>query len=85
MKDSSILEAKGPRVITIKPLDTIAVLAGRLREEHIEPQWCAVMKRAVEGIVWEARDLAYGLAKTRQLARDAGIGAHSEDRDNLCA
>ena len=62
MKVSSILEAKGPRVITIKPSDTIAMLAERLREERIGAAVVSSDGRTVEGMISE-RDLAYGLAE----------------------
>jgi CBS domain-containing protein len=59
---SSILEAKGPRVITIKPSDTIAMLAERLREERIGAAVVSSDGRTIEGVISE-RDLAYGLAE----------------------
>ena len=62
VKVSSILEAKGPRVITIRPSDTIAMLAGRLREERIGAAVVSSDGRTVEGMISE-RDLAYGLAE----------------------
>ena len=62
VKVSSILEAKGPRVITIKPSDTIAMLAGRLREERIGAAVVSSDGRTVEGMISE-RDLAYALAE----------------------
>ncbi len=62
MKVSSILEAKGPRVITIKPSDTIAMLAERLREQRIGAAVVSSDGRTVEGVISE-RDLAYGLAE----------------------
>ena len=62
MKVTNILKAKGPRVITVKPSDTIAMLAERLREERIGAAVVSSDGRTVEGVISE-RDLAYSLAE----------------------
>jgi CBS domain-containing protein len=51
-----------PRVITIKPSDTIGMLAARLRNERIGAAVVSNDGRTVEGMISE-RDLAYGLAE----------------------
>jgi CBS domain-containing protein len=62
VKVSTILAVKGSRVITIKPADTITMLAERLREQRIGAAVVSSDGRTVEGVITE-RDIAYGLAQ----------------------
>lgn len=62
MKVSNILAAKGKRVITIKPSDTITVLAERLRQQRIGAAVVSSDGQSVDGVITE-RDIAYGLAQ----------------------
>ena len=61
MKVAEILAAKGPRTVTIKPTDTIAVLSQRLRENRIGAAVVSRDGRSVDGVISE-RDIAYGLS-----------------------
>lgn len=60
-KVADILAVKGPAVVTIKPSETIAVLAQRLREKRIGAAVVSNDGVAFEGVISE-RDIAYGLS-----------------------
>jgi CBS domain-containing protein len=57
---ADILAVKGPAVVTIKPSDTIAALAQRLKEKRIGAAVVSSDGVAFEGVISE-RDIAYGL------------------------
>jgi CBS domain-containing protein len=61
MKVADILKAKGAKVVSVKPTDTIQALSAFLREHRVG---AAVVSRdgiAIEGIITE-RDVTYALA-----------------------
>ena len=60
-KVADILAVKGPAVVTIKPSETIAVLAQRLREKRIGAAVVSEDGTTFEGVISE-RDIAYGLS-----------------------
>jgi CBS domain-containing protein len=60
MNVANILAAKGPRVVTVKPTETIAALSQRLREQRIGAAVVSSNGHTVEGVISE-RDLAYAL------------------------
>lgn len=62
MTVATILKNKRNVVLTIKPTQTIAELAERLRSSHVGVMIVSSDGRALEGIISE-RDIAYGLAK----------------------
>jgi CBS domain-containing protein len=62
VKVSNILAVKGSRVITIRPSDSITILAERLREQRIGAAVVSSDGRTVEGVITE-RDVTYGLAQ----------------------
>ncbi len=61
MKVANILTAKDPRVITIRPSDTIGALCERLRDQRIGAAIVSSDGQTVEGVITE-RDVTYGLA-----------------------
>jgi CBS domain-containing protein len=61
VKVAEILASKASGVITIRPTDTIATLAQRLREKRIGAAVVSSDGHAIEGVISE-RDIAYGLA-----------------------
>jgi CBS domain-containing protein len=61
VKVAEILAAKASGVITIKPSDTVATLAQRLREKRIGAAVVSSDGQTIEGVISE-RDIAYGLA-----------------------
>ena len=61
MKVSDILAAKGPRVVTVRPSETIGALSQRLRENHIGAAVVSANGQAVDGVISE-RDIAYAVA-----------------------
>jgi len=61
MKVADLLAAKGPAVVTIKPSETIDVLAERLREKRIGAAIVSSDGQEFEGVISE-RDIAYGLS-----------------------
>jgi CBS domain-containing protein len=58
---AEILAAKGPRIITIKPSDTIATLCECLREKRIGAAVVSSNGMTADGVISE-RDVAFGLA-----------------------
>src|SRR5262245_63777142 len=58
---TDILRAKGTRVITVKPSDTIATLCECLREKRIGAAIVSSDGETVDGVISE-RDVAFGLA-----------------------
>jgi len=58
---AEILAAKGSRVITIKPSDTITTLCECLREQRIGAAVVSTDGKTVDGVITE-RDVAFGLA-----------------------
>ena len=62
MKVSTILSAKTPAVMTVRPTDTIAQLARRLRIERVGAMIVSRDGSTIDGIISE-RDVAYGLAE----------------------
>ena len=61
MRVAEILAAKAAGVITVKPSDTVATLAQRLREKRIGAAVVSSDGQTIEGVISE-RDIAYGLA-----------------------
>jgi CBS domain-containing protein len=61
VKVSDILAAKGPRVVTVRPSETIGALSQRLRENHIGAAVVSANGQAVDGVISE-RDIAYAVA-----------------------
>ena len=61
MKVAEVLAAKGPRIVTIKPTDTIAALSQRLRENRIGAAIVSSDGHSIDGVISE-RDIAYGLS-----------------------
>ena len=61
MKVADVLAAKGPRIITVKPSDTVGTLSQCLRQEHIGAAVVTSDGIKLDGVVSE-RDIAYGLA-----------------------
>ncbi len=62
MKVSSVLEAKGNDVFTVRPEETIDTLSHRLRALHVGAIIVSSDGETVDGIISE-RDVAYGLAE----------------------
>ncbi|MCP5082366.1 MAG: CBS domain-containing protein [Alphaproteobacteria bacterium] len=62
MNVSDILQSKGDRVVTVRPSETIDVLAHRLKLEGIGAMVVSQDGKTIEGIVSE-RDVAHGLAE----------------------
>lgn len=62
MKVSNILSAKTPAVMTVRPTDTIAQLARKLRLERVGAMIVSKDGSTIDGIISE-RDVAYGLAE----------------------
>ena len=62
MDVASILKAKGDKVTTVRPSDTVHTLAQRLRLEGIGAMVVSTDGCTIEGIVSE-RDVAHGLAE----------------------
>lgn len=62
MKVSDILSAKGSRVMTVTPDETIANLARRLRFENIGAMIVSRDGNTIEGLISE-RDIVIGLAQ----------------------
>jgi CBS domain-containing protein len=60
-KVDDVLKIKGPGTTTIKPSETIAMLARRLQQERLGAMIVSNDGRTVEGIISE-RDVAYGVA-----------------------
>jgi CBS domain-containing protein len=60
VKVADILAVKGPAVVTVKPAETIAALAQRLREKRIGAAVVSSDGVTFEGVISE-RDIAYGL------------------------
>jgi CBS domain-containing protein len=63
-KVADMLKAKGPSASTIKPSESIAVLARRLQQERVGAMVVSEDGRSVDGIISE-RDVAYALALHR--------------------
>ena len=61
MNVASILAAKKPALITIKPTDTIGALSRVLGEHRIGAAVVSSDGKAIDGVISE-RDIAYGLA-----------------------
>jgi CBS domain-containing protein len=61
VKVAEVLAAKGPRIVTIKPTDTIATLSQRLRENRIGAAVVSRDGQSIDGVISE-RDIAYGLS-----------------------
>jgi CBS domain-containing protein len=61
VKVADILAVKGPAVVTVKPADTIATLAQRLKEKRIGAAVVSADGVTFEGVISE-RDIAYGLS-----------------------
>lgn len=61
MKVSDILAAKGPRVVTVKPTETIGALSQRLLENRIGAAVVSGDGQSVDGVISE-RDVAYAVA-----------------------
>jgi CBS domain-containing protein len=61
MDVASILSAKGNKVITVRPTETIIVLAHRLRLERVGALIVSENGKTIDGIISE-RDVTYGLA-----------------------
>ena len=61
MTVADILRAKGSRVITVKPSDTIATLCECLREKRIGAAIVSSDGESIDGVITE-RDVAFGLA-----------------------
>lgn len=61
MKVADILAVKGPAVVTIKPSETIAVLAQRLKEKRIGAAVVSADGSTFEGVISE-RDIAYAIS-----------------------
>ena len=57
MKVADILAVKGPAVVTVKPADTIAALAQRLKEKRIGAAVVSADGITFEGVISE-RDIA---------------------------
>ena len=62
MRVADILSVKGRTVITVRPTETVAALAHRLRLEGVGALVVSRDGRTMDGIVSE-RDVAYGLAE----------------------
>jgi len=60
-KVTDVLKIKGPGTTTIKPSETIAMLARRLQQERLGAMIVSNDGRTVDGIISE-RDVAYGVA-----------------------
>jgi CBS domain-containing protein len=61
VKVAEVLAAKGPRIVTIKPTDTIGALSQRLRENRIGAAVVSSDGHSIDGVISE-RDIAYGLS-----------------------
>jgi CBS domain-containing protein len=61
VKVAEVLAAKGPRIVTIKPTDTMAALSQRLRENRIGAAVVSSDGHSIDGVISE-RDIAYGLS-----------------------
>lgn len=64
VKIADILEVKGPGLPTIKPTETIAMLARRLQQARVGAMIVSQDGESLDGIISE-RDVAYGLALYR--------------------
>jgi CBS domain-containing protein len=64
VKVADLLATKSPALLTIKPTDTIAILARRLQQGRVGAMIVSEDGQSVEGIISE-RDVAYGLAVHR--------------------
>ncbi len=62
MKVANILSTKASAVMTVRPTDTIAQLARRLRLERVGAMIVSQDGSTIDGIISE-RDIAYGLAE----------------------
>lgn len=63
-KVADLLKAKAPGAVTIKPSESIALLARRLQQERLGAMVVSKDGRSVDGIISE-RDVAYALALHR--------------------
>ncbi len=61
MKVADILSAKGNKVMTVRPTDTIVTLAHRLKLERVGAMIVSRDGKTVDGIISE-RDVTHGLA-----------------------
>lgn len=62
MKVADILKAKGGAVMTVKPSDTIIMLAHRLKLERVGAMIVSKDGETIDGIISE-RDISYGLSE----------------------
>ena len=62
MKVSDILQAKGHQVMTVRPSETIASLAHRLKLERVGAMIVSENGKTIDGIISE-RDVAHGLVE----------------------
>ena len=62
MKVAEILAAKGKRIVSIRPAETVEALSLLLRENHIGAAVVSADGRTVDGVISE-RDIAYNVAK----------------------
>lgn len=62
MKVADILSAKGNKVMTVRPTETIVMLAQRLRLEHVGAMIVSEDGKAIEGMISE-RDVTHGVAQ----------------------
>lgn len=63
-KVADIMQAKPPGALTIRPSDSVAMLARRLQQERLGAMIVSKDGRTVDGIISE-RDVAYALALYR--------------------
>ena len=61
MKVADILSAKGSKVMTVRPTDTIVTLAHRLKLERVGAMIVSRDGKTIDGIISE-RDVTHGLA-----------------------
>jgi len=62
MKVSEILRSKGNKVMTVRPTESIIVLARRLKLERVGAMIVSADGKIIDGIISE-RDVAYGVAE----------------------
>ena len=62
MKVANILSAKGDKVMTVRPTETIVLLAQRLRMERVGAMIVSEDGKRIDGIISE-RDVTHGVAE----------------------